>query len=687
MKNLLLSLAMLCVTSAVFGQLYISPNATSSTDSYIYVDDQILYVEEEINLVRNNNDATTEASIYLRERAQLIQGESGSTTNVGTGWLSVYQDSNSDAYDYNFWCSPVSGNAGTGNRNFGLTKLAEVETLTQSTTAATTNAHNGWSNPLTVSTRWYDYWNTATQRWVWGGTGNSIPAGYGFTMKGTNETTSADGTTVYQDANNQIYDFRGRPNNGDITLPVQTAAVPWTDGNIYYFTLAGNPYPSALDLKDVFYDTDNIEISEFRYWDEDRSVNSHTYFDNKGGYGTWVPGPEADDANPGIYTVPTFMNYDGAGNPISTAVGYTPLAVERRYAPIGQGFMIVGDPANPGDGQITIKNSHRQYVKEGASNNSEWRIMEDGDKNGTTNGFGPTTAADTGDGNDTDDNDSGDNDNDGSSSDDVPTIDYSNYTPQIRVHTIFGDGTHFRDMVLAFHDTATDGFDRGMDARHPMDGAIAEAYMPTNLGPGSGSGQGQNPSATQRNLVIQTIPFDDPRKMVPIAFNLQQEMNVEVKLIEEINVPYHTAYIHDSEANTYEEISNGEVWNRVLSPGEYRDRFFISFRTIDQEEQSPYEGGVLNDLIVKAQDELKENVDFVQNNPIAELQVSNPEGYDVKELTIFDMSGKLVLAKQNLGKQRTLRFSTGNFADGIYLVQLTTTDNLKIDYKINVINQ
>ena len=48
MKNLLLSLTLLLVGSSMYAQLRVLPNATSSTDSYIYVDDEILYVEQEI---------------------------------------------------------------------------------------------------------------------------------------------------------------------------------------------------------------------------------------------------------------------------------------------------------------------------------------------------------------------------------------------------------------------------------------------------------------------------------------------------------------------------------------------------------------------------------------------------------------------------------------------------------------
>ena len=72
MKSLLLLLAMLITSSTVFSQLYVQPNG--STDSYVYVKDEVLFVEQDVNLVLNTNNTSTQASIYLREGAQLIQG-------------------------------------------------------------------------------------------------------------------------------------------------------------------------------------------------------------------------------------------------------------------------------------------------------------------------------------------------------------------------------------------------------------------------------------------------------------------------------------------------------------------------------------------------------------------------------------------------------------------------------------
>lgn len=76
MKNLLLFTAIALASPAIFAQsdLYVQPNGSNS--SYVFVKDQIIYVEDDINL-QANPTGDEEASIYLRDGAQLIQGASG----------------------------------------------------------------------------------------------------------------------------------------------------------------------------------------------------------------------------------------------------------------------------------------------------------------------------------------------------------------------------------------------------------------------------------------------------------------------------------------------------------------------------------------------------------------------------------------------------------------------------------
>jgi Secretion system C-terminal sorting domain len=626
MKILLLSLAMLTTTANVFAQLYVTPNG--ATDSYIYVDDEVLFVEQDINLAANNS-GTTEASIYLRNQAQLVQGTTV-IPNSGTGYISVFQDSNSDSYDYNFWGSPVGNMSGSGNNNFGMARVNDSLSLTNSTVALTTPGYNGASVPLTISTRWYYRWNPATQRYVYNGMGNVVPPGYGFIMKGTDVTVHID---PFNDPQNQLYDFRGRPNSGDITIQLQTG-VTSSDGVMNDYTLAGNPYPSALDLNEVFYDANRVtpKFSEYRFWDEDRSINSHYYIDNKGGFGTWIPLVE-DDTNPGFYTRPTFYNYNAGGGQ-GGSTGIMGPIIERRFAPIGQGFMIKALVT----GSITIKNSHREYIVEGVANDSQFRSPIPINNDPITTAGGST----------------GGNDN-------------FSVIPQIRIITVFGENSHMRDMGLLFYPSSTDGFDLGMDATHPMDAAVAETYFKI----------GDSPD-TYMNLVIQTVPFE-PYKQVPIAFTLEEEMKFVVKVVEQINTPFDKAYLYDSSNGSYQEITAGEDAVLFLPTGIYEDRFFITFRGDYQDRNS--------NPLTTAQNELSENVNFFQNNPISQLEISNPEGYNIRSVSIFDMGGKLILTQENLGTQSRLSFPTANFSDGIYLVKLSTVDNLTLDYKISVFNK
>ncbi|MDC7996176.1 T9SS type A sorting domain-containing protein [Altibacter sp. HG106] len=654
MKNLLL-ISVLTVTSMAFGQLHVSPNG--ATDSYIYVDDEVIFVEQDVNLVANN-PGTTEASIYLRNQAQLIQG-STVASNSGTGTLSVYQDSNADAYDYNFWCSPVSTPSGTGNTWYGVSRLNDIVDITDSNPANTTTGYNGWSSPLTISQRWLHRWGAGAQRWVRVNATDGVPPGFGFIMKGTDVTVHAD---PYNEPQNQNYDFRGRPNNGDITYPTQFG-VPFTDGNVYNFTLAGNPYPSALNLYRVYNDPDNTEIDSFAYWDEDRSINSHNYIDNKGGYGVWVPGTSETD--PGTYTVPTFMNYDSAGNPTSST-GVMGIAFERLNAPIGQGFMIVSNAV----GSVIIKNSHRIYTREGIANNSQFRgpaggananSFSDVSGNNGTNIVDISVGANTGTNTDT-----------GGGTTVINPGDYTDDRTdlqKLRIHTVFNSGTHFRDMVLMFHESATDNYDRGFDAKHPTDGAISDAFFPIE----------DIAAGDTKKAIIQTVPFEITKE-IPLSLKIGVEGKVEIRIAEEINIPGDLrTFILDTSNGSRQEITYGEDAGFMLSPGVYEDRFFIVFRNGRQANEDNQEA--------VATKEIQQNVDFFQNNTVSQLEVSNPEGYDIKSANLYDMSGKLVYSQYGIGKEKNFNVPTDRLSDGIYLVKLQTVDNIFIDYKMSVYNR
>ncbi|MDC7999781.1 T9SS type A sorting domain-containing protein [Aequorivita todarodis] len=641
MKNLLLFSTLLLTTAGAFAQLSVKPNGT--TDSYVYVKDQVLYVANEINLTRNTNGpSTTEASIYLRENGQLIQG--GTTSNnSGNGQLSVQQNTpETNNWAYYYWCSPV-GYPGTlatpqpaGNPWAGIVNVYEPLPLTSVTAArlaAITPYKDGSPTPMTISTRWlYTHKFPGTEAeadYQRINANTAVPPGYGFTMKGVGWAVPGINVT---------YDFRGRPNSGTFTIPVDTGLM----------TLAGNPYPSALDLNKLFYDLpDNAALGTFRYYDEDRTVASHYYSQKPYGYGVYTVGTEDTDNIPnnippgtlGVYAEAPFYYYNsGGGN--GTQVGTGGTDQNKRFAPIGQGIMFVGDANGP----VKIKNSYRVFFKEDTAGS----VFQRPDGNTTpdegNNAGGPTlsTSAET-------------------------TTNVDNRTPQTRIWAIFDEAVT-RDMVIAFYDQATDGYDRGLDGLSAQD-LKTDAYFPI------GNDNDRKP------YVINGTNYSLD-KQIPIAFKVKNNAQIRLVVVEEVKKPYQHAYLFDSQENTYKELNNATASGVILTlpAGTYDNRFFIVFRNPNIKRDTPQ-------TELEAKDAVLANVNVFQNNPVQQMEVSNPEGYTINSAMVYDMNGKLVIQEKNLGSKNKYSFYTGNLSDGVYLVKLTTSEDFILDYKVIVHNK
>ena len=180
----------------------------------------------------------------------------------------------------------------------------------------------------------------------------------------------------------------------------------------------------------------------------------------------------------------------------------------------------------------------------------------------------------------------------------------------------------------------------------------------------------------EKPFVIQTRPFAK-NKLIPLNFILNNESKLVVEIIEEINF-YETAYLYDIEENTRMQISGGAIAEFLLQAGNYKDRFFIAFKSSRQ---------MINDSEgSKAIEIARASVNFFQNNPYKQMEVSNPERYDIKSAAVYDMTGKIVATKQNVGTVSNFTIPTSNLADGVYLIKLTTSENIDIDYKMIIQN-
>lgn len=648
MNAKLLSFSLLFFSAAAFAQLTVKPT-TGGQDSYVYVKNQILYVKEKIHLTQNPSE-DKKASIYLRDNGQLIQSGEGST-NSGNGFLSVIQKTDpTNAYAYYYWASPVGNSEALdtvpGNINFGIGSIYEPldgENGINARKAATTTDRNGFNDPeLTISTRWLYTWTSpateAEASYNRINSNNAVPPGFGFTMKGVHQGTQPAGDRNGPQSNHtQLYEFRGRPNSGTFSIPVEGP-----DGDNQRMVLAGNPYPSVLDLNWLFHDTPNHNLVAFYFYDEDRTVKSHLYREKPYGFATLTPGAyDAGTSELGNYTAATFYIWNAAGSHSNNGPTSNSGKTATRFAPIGQGILFAGIS---GSGTVEIKNSHRRFIKDNAPFHRQ---------------AGNGTSLSTEDPADADDRAT------------TLTYDLENRTGKLRLYTIF-DQALTRDMLLIFSNQATDGFDRGWDAPSPM-GMKSDAWFPIEI------------ENEKRPFVINSTNYE-LHKRIPVSIVLHKQSRVDMVIAEEENRLYREVFLYDSELNRFHPFvkalddTNDPFADGVtlyLSAGEYHDRFFITF--VAESETA--------NRIKEELDTYRNLVDVRQNNPAQRLEVRNPETLNIKSLALYDMSGKLVLFEKNLGAKRDYSFYTGNLSDGVYIVKLITDKDLSIDYKAVILNK
>jgi len=498
MNSKILNMTLLLVAGILFQSIGYSQDMYVKTGSYVYASNQYVYVKNALEL--NASDS----NFYLRNDGQLLQGATGSGANKGLGSLSVFQEGTVNNYQFNYWCSPVGGSiAAAGNSPFGITQLGRPTTVTETTAATVTGStYDGSASPLTIASNWINKFQvnlSLYSDWVQVGSSSSINAGEGFTMKGSSGTdaTSVGGVQNNPDGKKQRYDFRGKPNDGTIEIPVLSGE----------WTLTGNPYPSAIDLQAFLIGELNCTGTAY-FWEQDKTVNSHYLADYKGGYGTY--------SLLDVYVRAPFYSYDSAGNPITNIQTGTGGDYKRKFAPIGQGFMIEGKLGATGN--VQMKNSYRVFVKEGVANNSEFARIKNVKR----------------------------------------TVASSNNLPQIRFNTLLNYGP-VSQMVLAFDPTSTDGVDRS-DSLSPNDGPANNYFV-----------------IDDNEYIIEVMPFGVDKK-IPVGFRNYAEANYKITVNEILNFPeVSNVYLHDKTTDLYYDIKNS-FFDLTLPAGTYNTRYEITFK-------------------------------------------------------------------------------------------------------------
>jgi len=287
--------------------------------------------------------------IDLEGESQLIQTTDSDLVVGASGSLERDQQGTKDLYTYNYWSSPVGFTTTANPNNYSYTLNDNtLKNGTDPNAPANINYVNGYDgslSPFEISHYWVWKFSNLTSEdyssWQHVRNTGTILAGEGYTMKGVDDTS---GVVSLE----QNYIFDGKPNNGNISLTINS-------GNDY---LVGNPYASAIDAEQFITDNGpiisgagaNPSISGTLYFWEHWGGGSHILSEYQGGYGTYnysggAPAAAWGNPDPDVAQVGTGTKTPG------------------RYIPVGQGFFVTGEST----GTIDFNNGQRIFQKEGGS--------------------------------------------------------------------------------------------------------------------------------------------------------------------------------------------------------------------------------------------------------------------------------------------------------------------------------
>jgi hypothetical protein len=582
-------------------------------------------------------------AIDLQGESQLVQGgESILDANSG-GFIERDQQGTANGFNYNYWSSPVGEiNTMAGalplftkstNGNYVISKnLLDGSQIDGTVVGSITYPcaidygtsykwadSNSYTGARKISTYWlYTFYGTADDYWSWAPINQNTPLapGKGYTMKGTTGDVAL--------ATRQNYVFKGKPNNGEITLPIDNSTKEVEH-------LVGNPYPSAIDANKFILDHINVKIDgqsetgsstvgnvfngALYFWDHFGQVNSHYLREYVGGYATYtlMGGTKAISEDSRI-------NHNGSSGD----------KIPGRYIPVGQGFFVMttldldeddNDKELTGTipkgtevsgGTITFKNSQRVFIKEsdddGSVDQKPVSVFMKSEKQKET----------------------------ASSAKIIEDV-----RPKIRLMFSSPKGYH-RQLLIGVDENASNNFDLGYD------GVIIDIGSEDMYWKAQGA-----------KLVIQAVPNFNVDQEFPLELKIAQTGVATIKVDVLENVDASTdIYIKDALTGKTTKINN-EPFQVTLDAGTYTNRFSLTFAP--------------QNTLAVAEDILEQGLLVFMNNITSELQIKNTIQAQITKVYLYNSLGQLQQTWTKNLENLVNTLPIIHKATGMYLVQITTT--------------
>ena len=593
--------------------------------------------------------------IDLAGESQLIQDEGCVLDQDSGGYLERDQQGTANSFNYNYWSSsvgPIIGNSstkgtGTPSKNDNFTLFGVLKDGTDASNpnkngaiqflAPYASADSGVTSPIKISTYWLYTFNGADNNynsWKSINQNTALLPGEGYTMKGTSGAVTI--------TNLQNYVFKGKPYNGDFTLPIAKGGD----------RLIGNPYPSAMDA-DKFIDDNikdggsnsvgNVFNGALYFWDHFGQKNSHNLREYVGGYATYTKmgGAKAYSNDERINSNGTYGNKKPG-----------------RYIPVNQGFFVIAvmdtlsnsikDRIVIDGGNIVFKNSQRVFMPETLGNSIFMKGVQS--KSVSLERGKEKTLIKTN----------------------------ADLDKRSKIWLQFDSSTGYhRQLLVGVDKNASNNFDLGYDAPIPD---IGKEDMYWTF---SGS-----------KFVIQGVNNFNNDQELPLGLKISKPglVRIKIDMIENLNKNLLLG-IKDKLTNETFDITE-KPFEMMLDAGEYADRFALTFKI----KLIADENALLmdEDILVTVKNPLiAEDVSMVQNkqlmdtgvhvfmnNNISELQIKNVMNTEIISINLYNNIGQCVNSwNSNLNKQDiSLPI---NKATGIYFVQINTK-NGKTVKKISV---
>ncbi|MCB4808418.1 T9SS type A sorting domain-containing protein [Tamlana sp. 62-3] len=216
---------------------------------------------------------------------------------------------------------------------------------------------------------------------------------------------------------------------------------------------------------------------------------------------------------------------------------------------------------------------------------------------------------------------------------------------RIKIWLSFTDPNQYMRIIgLGYIENTTHDYDNGYDARAFNDNKNEMYWVMNN-----------------HNLCIMALPEFDKNETLPLGFNIYTSGNFTIKLNKLENLPENiNIYLKDNETNLSYNLSEtpAEIWiNETIDV----TRFSISYQE---------KNALLN---VDSKENIENiNLTYLKNNAV--LKINNVESNAIKQLAIYNTSGKSVL---NIKNNITSHVSINALKNGIYILNLETAMGTK----------